>query len=148
MADEKEQSDCSPLISVKGFKDMIYRQLSVDDLERNRYEASYSELSEEMGISMETIGELDEVCSPSNLKSELQPDDLDDVDIYGNDLPESVSLSSLRLLKERKGKLTHFKREINYEIKETKIADSKTKRIPVEKVEVVLSVAIHHPRRV
>ena len=62
MADEKVQSDCSPLISVKEFKDLMFRQLSVNDLERSRYEASYSELSEEMGISMETIGELDEVC--------------------------------------------------------------------------------------
>lgn len=62
MADEKESKDCSPLISVKEFKDMIYRQLSVRDLERDRHDATYKELAEGMGISMELVGELDEVC--------------------------------------------------------------------------------------
>jgi len=62
MADEDERRDCSPLISVKSFKEQILSELSITDLERKTCEMSYSKLVEEMGISRETVRELDEVC--------------------------------------------------------------------------------------
>lgn len=65
MADVEEKAettDYSPLINVKAFKDQILRELSITELERNKCETSYSKLAEEMGITTETVAELDEVC--------------------------------------------------------------------------------------
>lgn len=68
MADEEvkkfsyDAKDCSPLISVKGFKEQILREMSHEELRRERREQSYTELSESMGIAVETVMELNEVC--------------------------------------------------------------------------------------
>lgn len=68
MADAKmrkfsyDAKDCSPLISVKGFKEQILREISHEELDREKREQSYTELSESMGIAVETVMELDEVC--------------------------------------------------------------------------------------
>lgn len=62
MADEEERRDCSPLINVKSFKEQMLKELPITDLERKTFEMSSSKLAEEMGISIETVAELDEVC--------------------------------------------------------------------------------------
>ncbi|XP_031557356.1 snRNA-activating protein complex subunit 3-like [Actinia tenebrosa] len=142
----KENSDFSSLISVKSFKEYLSNELSEEDIEMKKHEPTHSELAEAMGVSPETVAELDEVCSPANLKGPAEPSDLDSVDIYNNDIPPDTDLSSLRLLKERKGKITHFRKEVNYFVKESVTRKGAEEHKAIEETEVLLSIAIYHPK--
>lgn len=58
----KENSDFSSLINVKSFKEYLLNELSEEDIDMKKHEPTHSELAEAMGVSAETVAELDEVC--------------------------------------------------------------------------------------
>ncbi|CAH3195011.1 unnamed protein product, partial [Porites evermanni] len=120
----------SSLISIKEFK-LQFQEL---DLE---------EMAGEMNVSVEIMTDLTEVCSPSNLKCAAEPESLESIDIFKDQIPEGA----VKLLKERKGKLTSHKKEVNYIVKEVAPTKEPLAFQEVKTDEVILSVAIYHPRK-
>jgi len=76
-----------------------------------------------------------------------ETESLESIDIFKDQIPEGVGLHSLRLLKERKGKLTVHRKEVNYLVKESGRTKEPQAFQEIELNEVVLSVGIHHPRK-
>ncbi|XP_048583981.1 snRNA-activating protein complex subunit 3 isoform X2 [Nematostella vectensis] len=142
-----DRSDISCLISVQDFKTRVTQSVSPRDYERTKQTLDDDELTEEMGIPKETVAELRDVCSPHHLEGLAEPKDLDSVDI-AKKIPEGVELKTLRLLKERRGHITHFRKPVNYLLKEVGTEKCSLPEFqPIPDPEVVLSVAVYHPKK-
>ena len=57
-----DKSDCSPILSVKSFKEQFIKVLKPEDFGRKCSDASEDQMAEEMDVSVETFRELAEVC--------------------------------------------------------------------------------------
>lgn len=141
------RGECSNLISIKQFKKEFMEFLEPAQYERKKFEIDMTQMAKEMDVPMDVVTDLSEVCSSSNLKCPAETEGLESIDIFGNSIPDGVELESLKLLKERRGRLTAHRKVVNYLVKEIQPSKEPQAFQEIKTNEVILSVAICHPRK-
>lgn len=147
----------SPLVSVKEFKEKITSSISDEDIRLQRKAMERDKILSETEITSETLAELEDVCSPMNLESDIDEHMHDMDDESKATLFSQEDFASLRMIAKKGTKKSDLKAKIfnagqkNYLVLSEELGNVQAGSESAERItgpEVVLSVALYHPIKI